>query len=98
MAGRSEARGSGRGHGPAGTQDVRIGPKSVPLGVGVRLGALGLRTADRYAVAFHPRVEGAPGNAEKRSGLRLVPLRAIERLADQTVFDLLEAEPQREQI
>src|SRR2546425_12341008 len=76
---------------------VTNGGNVTPGGVRLRpsVGRLGLSSPDGNAVALHPRIERAAGDPEQRGGLGLVALGALERLLDQALFDLIQAQPQR---
>src|SRR6267143_682847 len=70
--------------GPAGRQDsIR----------GLRFGA-----PEGNSVAFHARVECAARDPQKRRRFGLVALSALQRLLDETLLDLVEAQAEREKL
>src|SRR6266850_5234517 len=68
-------------------------PPVLPL-----LHRLRLRSTNGDSVALHARVQRAPRDAEQGRRLGLVSLRALQRFADETLLDLVEAQSQREQL
>src|SRR5205085_10187101 len=83
----------GRGCGPR-----RTPARTVRYHHAALLDRLRLHSPDRDAVALHARIEGAAGDAEKRGRFGLVPLRALQRLLDEPLLDLIQAQAQRQKL